>query len=333
MTVPVPCPVSATDISSSAPRKRRRRAPASGASDDCFACVKRNQKCDRRRPYCSQCLEFGKECSGYKTQLTWGVGVASRGKLRGLSLPIAKSAPAPKSPPTKPRSGSTTSRTSIPRSSAELDDDDAIHVKLEGQSPLPSSYTQYDFINMVPNSPTSAMQVPGMGTDWSMQMGSELRASYNSTPEPSHQQLLRQSLHRIHTPHLSLGEDMGVPSSAGSISGYSDNGYDSPLEQNFNAEDVPFMNSPMPMYNSYSSHGSPVDHGSTFMVQDNRGPTSCPDQYYPQSEVSSSLSSHPTIFEMGENRQLAGSPSGHRSDMYDDDVSGMFKFQRGNERC
>ncbi|CRK22131.1 hypothetical protein BN1723_012585, partial [Verticillium longisporum] len=74
-------------------RKRRRRAPAGGATDDCFTCSKRNVKCDRRRPYCSQCLEIGNDCSGYKTQLTWGVGVASRGKLRGLSLPIAKAPP------------------------------------------------------------------------------------------------------------------------------------------------------------------------------------------------------------------------------------------------
>ena len=72
-----------------APRKRRKRAPAAGASDDCFTCSNRSVKCDRRRPYCSQCLDDGKECSGYKTQLTWGVGVASRGKLRGLSLPVA----------------------------------------------------------------------------------------------------------------------------------------------------------------------------------------------------------------------------------------------------
>jgi hypothetical protein len=52
-------------------------------------------KCDRRRPYCGQCVEIGKECSGYRTTLTWGVGVASRGKLRGMSLPIAKSPPSP----------------------------------------------------------------------------------------------------------------------------------------------------------------------------------------------------------------------------------------------
>ena len=71
------------------PRKRRRRTAASGATDDCFTCRKRSVACDRKRPYCTQCIEIGKECSGYKTTLTWGVGVASRGKLRGLSLPVA----------------------------------------------------------------------------------------------------------------------------------------------------------------------------------------------------------------------------------------------------
>ena len=80
----------------SSPRKRRKRAPTAGAADDCFACQERQSKCDRRRPYCSQCLEIGKDCSGYKTALTWGVGVASRGKLRGLALPIADSRKAEK---------------------------------------------------------------------------------------------------------------------------------------------------------------------------------------------------------------------------------------------
>ncbi|ETN41771.1 uncharacterized protein HMPREF1541_03708 [Cyphellophora europaea CBS 101466] len=72
-----------------APRKRRKRAPAAGAAADCFTCSSHGFQCDRRRPYCSKCLDNGKECSGYKTQLTWNVGVASRGKLRGLSLPVA----------------------------------------------------------------------------------------------------------------------------------------------------------------------------------------------------------------------------------------------------
>ena len=72
-----------------APRKRRKRAPPAGASNDCFTCAGRGHACDRRRPFCSQCLDDGRDCAGYKTQLTWGNGVASRGKLRGLSLPVA----------------------------------------------------------------------------------------------------------------------------------------------------------------------------------------------------------------------------------------------------
>ncbi|KAI5202101.1 hypothetical protein E4T39_04938 [Aureobasidium subglaciale] len=76
-------------------RKRRRRTTTTGAADDCFACRKRNAPCDRRRPYCGQCLEIGKDCSGYKTTLTWGVGIASRGKLRGLTCPVAEKADGP----------------------------------------------------------------------------------------------------------------------------------------------------------------------------------------------------------------------------------------------
>ncbi|KIW60546.1 hypothetical protein PV05_00754 [Exophiala xenobiotica] len=81
--------IAPSQTDANAPRKRRKRAPAAGAADDCFTCVARNLQCDRRRPYCSKCLDDGQDCGGYKTQLTWGNGVASRGKLRGLSLPIA----------------------------------------------------------------------------------------------------------------------------------------------------------------------------------------------------------------------------------------------------
>lgn len=99
MSVATARPIPANQADGPSPRKRRKRAPAAGAADDCFTCSSRGYKCDRRRPYCSQCLDEGKDCAGYKTQLTWGVGVASRGKLRGLSLPVAgtkKAVPAPK---------------------------------------------------------------------------------------------------------------------------------------------------------------------------------------------------------------------------------------------
>ncbi|KKK15539.1 hypothetical protein ARAM_004677 [Aspergillus rambellii] len=80
--------------SNPAPRKRRKRTVVSGAAEDCFTCARSGSQCDRRRPYCTHCLENGLECAGYKTTLTWGVGVASRGKFRGLSLPVTGAQPA-----------------------------------------------------------------------------------------------------------------------------------------------------------------------------------------------------------------------------------------------
>ncbi|KAL6244224.1 hypothetical protein RBB50_009094 [Rhinocladiella similis] len=113
--------IASSQPDASAPRKRRKRAPAAGAPDDCFTCATRNVKCDRRRPYCSKCLDDGKDCAGYKTQLTWGNGVASRGKLRGLSLPIAgtsESAAAPTSP-TKSRRRASQQRPQQPQFRAD----------------------------------------------------------------------------------------------------------------------------------------------------------------------------------------------------------------------
>jgi hypothetical protein len=82
--------ISKPSTSTPTQRKRRKRATGNnGAADDCFTCASRKTKCDRRRPYCTQCLNLGRNCSGYKTTLTWGVGVASRGKLRGFSKPVS----------------------------------------------------------------------------------------------------------------------------------------------------------------------------------------------------------------------------------------------------
>ncbi|EED13108.1 conserved hypothetical protein [Talaromyces stipitatus ATCC 10500] len=98
--------------STTAPRKKRKRkATGGGAADDCFTCSSAGLSCDRRRPYCSQCLDHGRDCAGYKTTLTWGVGVASRGKFRGLSLPVSDGIQptSPPSPGTKQRKQSTVS--------------------------------------------------------------------------------------------------------------------------------------------------------------------------------------------------------------------------------
>lgn len=132
-------------------KKRRKRTVVSGAPDDCFSCSKRGSRCDRRRPYCSQCLDLGRECSGYKTTLTWGFGVASRGKLRGQQLPVMESDAqaqnkSAKSPP-KPSTSRTASSAQIPSdasvpvhpasgpSTSSLNAENR-NVKLEGTPPI-----------------------------------------------------------------------------------------------------------------------------------------------------------------------------------------------------
>ena len=152
-------------------RKRRRRVPTTGASEDCFACQKRQTKCDRRRPYCSQCLDIGKECSGYRTTLTWGVGVASRGKLRGMTLPIAKSnQPPPTSAPARKQSASSTGSSNLetqardqdgqaPRKRARLTPLNTNAAGMHHSTP-PLTSTGYNPAGAVPYPPQNGWQVP-----------------------------------------------------------------------------------------------------------------------------------------------------------------------------
>ena len=293
-------------------RKRRRRAPASGASDDCFACTKRNTKCDRRRPYCSQCLEVGKECSGYKTQLTWGVGVASRGKLRGLSLPVAKSAPVPRSPPaSRPRASSSISRSLEPT-------EEEVKIKLESIRSMPSNpYMTYDFVNMAPHGVAPPIQMP----EWNLAVSQDYSLhDYHQDPM-NHQRQLPQ-LHRLHTLSIGRGDGLGISSSIDSLSAYAESDYASPISQSFPNDDIPFMHSPVPIYNSYSSRNSGTDSPVPGMMQDtSRGPTSCPEQFYAQSEMSSSISSHQNLYDIVEGRQHDSSPV-PRDIFYDDDMMG-----------
>ncbi len=302
MTLPVACPpasCTALDPPTVPQRKRRRRAPASGALEDCFACSKRNSKCDRRRPYCSQCLEVGKECSGYKTQLTWGVGVASRGKLRGLSLPVARSAPAAKSPPAnRPRALSTVQRTEM--------GDDEVRVKVEALAQIPPSmFTNYDFVNMAPNGVPSQMQAP----DWNMAISQDFQLQDYNSDSMDHQRQLPQ-LHRLHTLSLGRGDGLGLSSSIDSLSAYAESEYAaSPISQSFQNEDGPYLHSPVPMYNSFSSRNSATDSPVGGIMGDSRGPTSCPDHFYAQSEMGSSISSHQNLYDIAEGRQHQQSQS------------------------
>jgi hypothetical protein len=326
MTLPVACPPSSSSSDPlSVQRKRRRRAPASGASDDCFACTKRNTKCDRRRPYCSQCLEVGKECSGYKTQLTWGVGVASRGKLRGLSLPVARSAPAAKSPPaTRPRAVSTASR-----SHENNEDDVKIKTEAHTSGSIPANpFTTYGFVNMAPHGVANpSMQMP---PEWNMAISHNYPLQ-DYHQDPMNRQRQAPQLHRLHTLSLGRGDGLGLSSSIDSLSAYAESDYASPISQSFQNDDIPFLHSPVPMYNSFSSQNSTADQSPAVgMMGDSRGPTSCPDQFYAQSEMSSSISSHQNLYDINESRQHQASPA-HNDIIYDNDMLG--KFHSGCMAC
>lgn len=301
-----------------AARKRRRRAPAGGASDDCFTCTKRNVKCDRRRPYCSQCLEVSNECSGYKTQLTWGVGVASRGKLRGLSLPIAKAPPVSREPKkaTSARSRSSTA-TSIAGSSHGHshshnhnhnhthsntsagplhwnDHDDGrrgVGMPTRGPIDIPS----VSHVQAAASAPTTPYGMPGY--DY-------LAMSHPENTPPMAQGSwgsMGYSPSMVHSPDvhpryskfpLSLVTE-GLSSSVSSVN--SDVDYMSPISQSYTREELPFVNSPPLLYDNYSTHqNSPVPQSppSSIAIDHSRAPTSCPGLVYTPSEAGSMHHSH-----------------------------------------
>lgn len=124
-------------------RKRRRRSSASCASYDCFTCSERQVQCDRRRPYCSQCLDLGNKCSGYKTELTWGLGIASRGKFRGLSLPLVKDSTPyePNIPLNSPGRAASTTTSSLACHGSEPEDRHCDREAIDGASLNQHSFT------------------------------------------------------------------------------------------------------------------------------------------------------------------------------------------------
>ncbi|KAL4984373.1 fungal-specific transcription factor domain-containing protein [Aspergillus falconensis] len=167
-------------------RRRRKRTVVSGAAHDCFTCARNGSSCDRRRPYCSQCLENAIECAGYKTTLTWGVGVASRGKFRGLSLPVTGAQPAPGK--AKPRSAS--GHQQLPRSPPTI----AAHPPQPYAQPSPSSDTTSEHL------PTK-IESPQPQAAWSQ-------------PSPAHN-LANSSIHTL----IDLSTDTESATTSGSWTG------------------------------------------------------------------------------------------------------------------
>jgi hypothetical protein len=246
-----------------APKKRRRRAPATGATEDCFSCKKRSVKCDRRRPYCGQCVEIGKECTGYRTTLTWGVGVASRGKLRGMSLPIAKS-PSTTTTVTRKESNASTSAangsTSASHHSSSFNSrasvDFGIHSPTSPMSPgsIYSAPQEYQYFG-----PTSPIPIPSPSTPLGFPMQSHgehfdmMHPLTSKMRRPS--QLSRGPLQRLHTSiHLPFDEG-GLSASTASLGTYSDSDFPSPGEYPHTpADEFPFADPSIPRYSPLHSY-------------------------------------------------------------------------------
>ncbi|KAK1253472.1 hypothetical protein MKX07_001549 [Trichoderma sp. CBMAI-0711] len=281
MTAPLAQPtvaVAAKDTAATI-RKRRRRAPAGGATDDCFTCSKRNVKCDRRRPYCSQCLEIGNECSGYKTQLTWGVGVASRGKLRGLSLPIAKAPPVTrepkKSPVSRARAQSSAAALSTKLARSPIDIPSTTHTASTPSTPA-YQVPAYDYLSISHHGHAPSLSQSSWG---SVGYAPSLVHSPDGTPRYTRYPL-----------HLSTD---ALSSSCESVGSEVD--YLSPLSQSYPREEIPFNHSPTVLYEGYpAQHSSPIAQSPpTVLVLDHcRAPTSYPGLVYAPSEAHHALSHH-----------------------------------------
>ncbi|KAI9886328.1 MAG: hypothetical protein M1823_001886 [Watsoniomyces obsoletus] len=287
------------------PAKRRRRTPATGAADDCFACRRRQMKCDRRRPYCTQCLDMGKDCSGYKTQLTWGVGVASRGKLRGQSLPIAmKGTAPPKASARRPRLVSSTTTGTATTTAGPMQSSSTSKEQSTNPSPISrpvrtqprrmaTAPAQFQF-NSLDRATTAVPQQPGVYSpvlDYSMLESSHQRSSsLYAQRRPYHHSL------QLNTPLASSYEEYGLPTSGSSMSGFSESEVGTPLDYPDTPASTTSMLGRMPMYETLPSQPMmPMMPMSSRAVSgEHHLPTSYPEQYErTMSARSFSGSNHP----------------------------------------
>ncbi|KAL5470652.1 hypothetical protein PMIN07_001651 [Paraphaeosphaeria minitans] len=260
-----------------APRKRRRRAPATGASEDCFACRKRGVKCDRRRPYCGQCIELGKECSGYRTTLTWGVGVASRGKLRGMSLPVAKSstqnASTTRDSKTQTTTAGTVTNKTVPaahqnptRIEPRGSIDYGVHSPKSPASPHSFSGPQeFHYFG-----PTSPIPIPSPSTPMGFAVpgyGEHVDPFHPHSSKLRRPNLDRGPLQRLHTSLAIPYEDNGLSASSASLGSYGESDFPSPGEYpRTPAEEYPFMDSSsMPRFSNVSYHDQQPIHAMDHM--------------------------------------------------------------------
>lgn len=298
-------PTAATSIGAP-PRKRRRRTAGGGASDDCFACRKRSVKCDRKRPYCTQCIEIGKECSGYKTNLTWDVGVASRGKLRGLSCPVAnKNVDGSDVSPAEIKERRRKASTSKPKKEERDSDDNVSNFStipmVEAVATSPDSSDAFSHTYVTPPLPLTS---PQMANGWQIP-GFQDRFQSRQTESRRHLSVTEQSIQHLHT---SLGpqyDSVNMPQSGRSFGSYADTEFHSPMEYPHTPASLPFSEQmPPPMSipfqhqsttasstDAYSTHTSSIDSFQTSL-------TSAVESAFAQEPLVDGTALHPNQYQL-----------------------------------
>jgi hypothetical protein len=66
--------------------KLRAMTPHQPRPEACHNCRRQRLKCDRSLPQCLKCTRRGQECLGYQRLFRWERGVASRGKMAGMTF-------------------------------------------------------------------------------------------------------------------------------------------------------------------------------------------------------------------------------------------------------
>lgn len=59
----------------------------------CHNCRRRRLRCDRSLPHCLKCTSNGYECLGYGRLFRWEQGLASRGKMAGMTFQMPSREP------------------------------------------------------------------------------------------------------------------------------------------------------------------------------------------------------------------------------------------------
>ncbi|GAB7360403.1 hypothetical protein MBLNU230_g8360t1 [Neophaeotheca triangularis] len=223
----VAAPQTDNGTTTTAPRKRRRRTGTTGATDDCFTCRKRSVKCDRKRPYCSSCMDTGKECAGYKTTLTWGVGVASRGKLRGMACPVANknidgSDATPQQTEARRRKSSVSK---VKREHSEVETN-PLHTLSDAASIAGAASLSRASHSDSLTSHSMPIEIPQAQGGWNGSAHQEHLDTRSMVYGNNHK---HPNLERLHT-SLEPSYDTVFPQSANSMNSYTGSDYHSPLE-------------------------------------------------------------------------------------------------------